>query len=478
MRCLGSALLAACAGLAPAAAQNLPLPTLPVSLTTSSRTATVTWSEAPIVDGRALSNIDLSAAGDSASAITFVGLYALDCDYRLRLSKVPKEAGFNRHIELVYEIADNITGVGLPLRTDTLDVYFADTDYFFNPSIAGNLGVRFAPTSNQPATTLGTITMTIDGLSTSSSANQNYFATALNSVTMLSDTLRVQVTGPVPFPVPNPLPNGTRTITLNVTQAGVQAGIQNGLFASFSEGQAAPGDSVFWSSRYLFDPGGVIRADLESFEGYHVWRADLPDVDTDWTLLGEILQCDSKEEILLVDEAEALSTGLDLTYDPLARMFTLVDSDIHNDFPYRYAVSAFDRGFLGNPEDATFEGILATTEKVYPAPDGRNPDAGVYVVPNPYNERAAFEEGGPRVIFANLPTRCSIRIYTVATDYVVTLTHGPGRSGSTSPTSRQWDLRSEAGLTVAPGVYVFYVDGTDDGVPGSVQQYGKFVIAR
>jgi hypothetical protein len=462
----------------PASAQDLLLPTLPVSLEATTRQVTISWAEAPLSEGRSLSNVDLSASGDSASSITFSGIYALDCDYRLRLSKVPKEAGFNRHVEIVYEIADNISGVGFPVRTDTLDVYRPDTVYYFDPSIAGNLGVQFSPTVSQPAAALGTVAVHIGGLSTSSSPHQNYFATALNSVASLSDTLRVQVSGPVPFPVPNPLPNGTRTIVLDVTQAGTEFGIQNGLFATFDEGTAAPGDSVFWSSRYLFDSGGVIRADLQAFEGYHIWRADLPDVDNDWTLLAEISQCSSKEEIVLVNEDEALTTALELSYDPAARAFMLVDRDIHNDFPYRYAVSAFDRGFLGNQEDLTFEGILSTTEKIYPAPHTRNRTAGVYVVPNPYNERSQFEEGGPRVVFANLPTRCSIRIYTVASDYVATLLHGPGESGSTSPTSRQWDLRSEAGLTVAPGIYMFYVDGTDDSVPESVQQYGKFIIAR
>jgi len=282
----------------------------------------------------------------------------------------------------------------------------------------------------------------------------------------------------VPLPVPNPLPNGAISIVLTVTAPGVEFGIQNGLFASFTEGQAAPGDSVFWSSRYLFDSGGTIRADLQAFEGYHVWRADLPDVDDGWTLLGEISQCSSKEEIRLVNEEEALATALELTYDPVARTFLLVDRDIHNDFPYRYAVSTYDRGFLGNQEDVTFEGILATTEKVYPAPQARNPRDGAYVVPNPYNERSHFQEGAPRVVFANLPTRCTIRVFTAAADYVTTLTHGPGEAASTSPTSRQWDLRSDAGISIAPGIYVFYVDGVDDAVPESVQQYGKFIIAR
>jgi hypothetical protein len=489
-RRLAAVALAVCASLAPgtALAQDVPLPAPPVTAAPSSREVVISWPEAGQTEGRIVSNVNRSTLGDSASTVTIVGSYALDCDYRLRITKLPKDPGLNRHVQLVYEITDNISGVGLALRSDTLDVYVPNQDYSFDPDIAGDLGIRFGPNVNQPTSPLGTVLVTTGGLNTSSSASQYYFATALNSVNSLSDTLRVKVAGPVVQPVPSPLPAGTVVTTLLVTTPGQAFSIQDGQTISFSDGHAAPGDTTGWTARYLFAPSGIIRADLQAFEGYHLWRSDLPDVD-DFTLLGEIQQCASKHDFVLVSHDELLSTHLTLDYDSVARVFTVTDHDIHDDFPYRYAVSTFDRGFLGNPQDLTYEGERVTTEKLYPAARQRIASQKAYVVPNPYIKRSAFQEGGPRVVFANLPTTCTIRIFTVSADYVTTLRHGPGEPGSTSPTSREWDLRSEAGKEVAPGIYLYYIDGTNrvetplagggtNVVTQPFQQVGKLMIAR
>lgn len=468
--------------------EPLDLPVLDISVTPSSREVVVSWDEAGRTEGRRVSNINLSTLGPSASTPTIVGSYVLECDYRLRISKIPKDPGFGNHVQLVYEITDNTSGVGLAIRTDTLDVYEPDTEYPFpDPEIAGNLGIRFSPTANQPSQPLGTIQATVGGLSTSSSQIQNYFATAVTADSIPGGTLQVKVVGPVPFPVPSPLPPGTLSDTLLVTTPGEVIEIQNGLTLSFSAGHAAPGDTTFWTSHYLFHPSGIIRADLEAFEGYHVWRSDLPDVN-DFTLLGEIQQCDSKYRFVLAHENELLDADVTLDYNASTRTFSVTDDDIHNDFPYRYAVSTFDRWFLGNPKDSTSEGTLATTEKLYPAPSSRR-RGKAFVVPNPYVKRSAFQETGRRVVFANLPTTCTIRIFTVSTDYVTTLRHGPGEAGSTSATSREWDLRSDAGREVAAGIYLYYIDGTNraerelpeggtETVVEPFQQYGKLMIAR
>jgi len=480
---------AVCLGAAAAAgAQTLTLPLPEIAVQPSTRQVTVSWGEAEVTAGRRVSNLNTSTLGDSASTVTIVGEYTQECDYRLRITKIPRDPSFNLHVQLVYEITDNVTGVGLPIRTDTLDVYEPDVPYYFDPDIAGNLGIRFSPNVNQPMGPLGTIQVTTGGLSTSSSATRYYFCTALNTVAALSDTLLVKVVGPVPRPVPSPLPPGTLADTLSVTTAGEVFAIQNGQTISFSDGQAAPGDTTGWTSRYLFNPSGIIRADLEAFEGYHIWRSDLPNTN-DFTLLGEIQQCESKRDFVLVNENELLETNVTLDYDAVNRTFTVTDHDIHDDFPYRYAVSTFDRGFLGNPEDVTFEGVLATSEKLYPARSERSAAEKAFVVPNPFIRRSAFQERGARVVFANLPSTCSIRIFTVSADYVTTLHHGPGEPGSTSATSREWDLRSEAGADVASGIYIYYIDGTnraERALPGGgteivsqpFQQYGKFMIAR
>jgi hypothetical protein len=216
-----------------------------------------------------------------------------------------------------------------------------------------------------------------------------------------------------------------------------------------------------------------MEANLEAFEGYHVWRSDLPDVE-EFTLLGEIRQCASKFDFNLLDPDEVDELSIVLDYDPAGRSFRLTDRDIHDDFPYRYAVSTFDIGFLGNRQSLVFEGVLAKVEQnLYPAIQVRDPDRQAYVVPNPYKRSAAWEEDEAKIVFANLPPSCSIRIFSEAADHVATLQHGPGQSISTSPTSAIWNLVSDAGQDIAPGIYIFYIESTD-----GFQQSGKVIIAR
>ncbi|MGE5315556.1 MAG: hypothetical protein ACM3Q4_12740 [Acidobacteriota bacterium] len=99
-----------------------------------------------------------------------------------------------------------------------------------------------------------------------------------------------------------------------------------------------------------------------------------------------------------------------------------------------------------------------------------------YVVPNPYVGAASFEperfaisgRGERRLEFRNLPAKCTIRIYTVKGDLVRTLEHDGSNSGMVP-----WDLRTKDNLDVAPGLYIFFVDGKDAGTHS-----GKFAIIK
>ncbi len=101
---------------------------------------------------------------------------------------------------------------------------------------------------------------------------------------------------------------------------------------------------------------------------------------------------------------------------------------------------------------------------------------GPYVVPNPYVGAASFEpapfevqgRGDRRMEFRNLPRSCVIRIYTVRGDLVRTLTHDGSVEGFVA-----WDLRTKDNLDVAPGLYIYQVDG---GTAGT--SIGKFAIIK
>jgi hypothetical protein len=102
----------------------------------------------------------------------------------------------------------------------------------------------------------------------------------------------------------------------------------------------------------------------------------------------------------------------------------------------------------------------------------------IKVVPNPYLAASQFElptefrtGRGERVIkFINLPVTCTIRIYNVAGEHVITLDHAGSLSGGSE---RSWNLLNKDGLDVAPGLYIFHVDA-----PGIGETIGRFAIIK
>jgi hypothetical protein len=99
-----------------------------------------------------------------------------------------------------------------------------------------------------------------------------------------------------------------------------------------------------------------------------------------------------------------------------------------------------------------------------------------YVVPNPYVGAASFEpglfatsgRGERRIEFRGLPQYCTIRIYTVHGDLVQTLIHDGSTDGVVP-----WNLRSKDNLDVAPGLYIYHVDGGSSGT-----YVGKFALIK
>jgi hypothetical protein len=100
-----------------------------------------------------------------------------------------------------------------------------------------------------------------------------------------------------------------------------------------------------------------------------------------------------------------------------------------------------------------------------------------YVVPNPYVGAASFEpqrfavsgRGERKIEFRNLPVNCTLRIYTLTGELVRTLHH----NGDINHGIITWDLRNSDNLDIAPGLYIYHVDG------GSVGTFvGKFAIIK
>jgi len=157
--------------------------------------------------------------------------------------------------------------------------------------------------------------------------------------------------------------------------------------------------------------------------------------------------------------------------------------------PYFINVTAFDFGSpssgLGSLETSPVTGI----QSAYPQGDTTVGDTwkdSVYVYPNPYRIDGGYQEEGfegrekdlrdnapdrkRKVNFANLPPKCTIRIYTLDGDLVKEINHNVDVSNPLH-SHDGWDLITRNTQLVVSGLYYWTVE--DD--KGNVQ-VGKLVI--
>ncbi|MGE5797272.1 MAG: hypothetical protein ACM34N_10830 [Ignavibacteria bacterium] len=102
----------------------------------------------------------------------------------------------------------------------------------------------------------------------------------------------------------------------------------------------------------------------------------------------------------------------------------------------------------------------------------------IYVVPNPYvgynelepaNVLPGQGRGERRVYFENLPSRCTIRIYTLSGDPVRTLEHDAGPDNA----REFWNLLNKDGFSVSYGLYIAHIDA-----PGIGEKMIKFALIK
>ena len=101
----------------------------------------------------------------------------------------------------------------------------------------------------------------------------------------------------------------------------------------------------------------------------------------------------------------------------------------------------------------------------------------IKVVPNPYLANALWEAKnpytsgrGPRAIhFTHLPSKCTIRIFTVNGELVKEIEHESNIYDGTA----EWNLLTKDNLSASYGVYIYHVDA-----PGVGTKAGKFAIIK
>ena len=252
-----------------------------------------------------------------------------------------------------------------------------------------------------------------------------------------------------------------------------------------SEGTEDAAIAVTWTdiaeTTTLADGGGGVFYDgSQDLSGYRIYRSsDFQYVsDTEdpvfrgaaWTLL---------EDIPIGDAGSF--------FDMELGRYRYVDNDVEFGRRYGYYVSAYsaDPRTWTSANGTVVSDLPELESGLYNRSEATSALAGpvesfdIYAVPNPFifgDERRSFGLDNPyKIEFRNMPERATIRIYTLAGDLIRTIEHGPDTRGNLFGTA-SWDQKSDSGLLVAPGLYIYHVRSQTEGVSGDIT--GKLMIIR
>ncbi len=241
----------------------------------------------------------------------------------------------------------------------------------------------------------------------------------------------------------------------------------------------------------------------KDFEGYRIYKTkigfDVSAVQDIDAALNLAVEFDSASNGISFD-AGFTGARLEEPYffenDTTPYRYKYTFDKLQNGWQHAISVTAFDRGDEETQLESLESSRLANVFRIFPGQSG-NPgfvNGNPFVYPNPYYAGAAWDgsstfEEDKKIIFANLPSKCTVRIYTVSGDFIDELEHNESWNGNdtrwfktyadTAETQfsggeHAWDLLSTDGQIVARGIYLFSVEDHDS---GKIRQ-GKFVMIR
>jgi len=260
--------------------------------------------------------------------------------------------------------------------------------------------------------------------------------------------------------------------SINVEASGVDYEIDKGLMVDFPAGAYEAGDTLLMDALRAFVTNDQFSIDCETFEGYQVLRRSVEDRPDVYKIIANIGRCDTAAFFLPVDGTRHFvdlgirGDGEGVDPDPDA-------PTVLNGFPYYYSVVTYD--VLDDPASP---GKLVTSPvdeiKVYPAPPVGSSVQDVYVVPNPYEFNAGWEESATesKLQFMNVPQGAEIQIFDVTGNYVQTVRPEMKSDGETQSGRAEWDLKNGSGRDIVSGVYIYYITAGGD------EKIGRFVVVR
>lgn len=258
---------------------------------------------------------------------------------------------------------------------------------------------------------------------------------------------------------------------------------------------------VYWSnnSEFSVDP---ISSQMD-FEGYRVYKTtlgfDVKDVVDIAESLKRAAEFDQDGNTLFYNtgfDEVRLSTPVTFDGDTTKYHYRFSFDNVQDGWQHAVAVTSFDMGDEVNNLASLESSPLASMERIFPGTPGNNgfENGDPFVYPNPYYAGASWEgsstlEEDRKVMFANLPDECEVRIYTVAGDLVDEFVHNKDYSGGDirwfdtysdttntkfSGGEHAWDLLSRDNQIIARGIYLFSIKDLSSGKIFK----GKFVVIK
>lgn len=206
---------------------------------------------------------------------------------------------------------------------------------------------------------------------------------------------------------------------------------------------------------------------VNDFAGYRIYQASFRNVGP-WTQIADI----DKDEVLIEDG-----------------MVTFVREGLEQGVGYYFGVTAYDTGHNTPwPSDPSVTSlpplesglVNANSEPFYPVAAPSNNLEDVRVYPNPFRQHSRLKGADEdyRLEFVNIPSKCTIRLYTLAGALVREIEHDDGTGDESWGSRALGDYQVNQYLQyVAPGVYLYHVESHVSGHEGE-SKIGKFVIIK
>ncbi|MFA6457450.1 MAG: hypothetical protein WCW40_11560 [Bacteroidota bacterium] len=174
------------------------------------------------------------------------------------------------------------------------------------------------------------------------------------------------------------------------------------------------------------------------------------------------------DQVIITSELNRRLWVIDFAYPPSIPSSKYVSPAVGSIFLLR-TTKPFDRN---DHFEFTMTGNVTSTSKV------QHELANIYTVPDPYVAASSLEQhlvsldagrGDRRIDFVNLPSVCTISIFTSSGRLVRVINHSSTIENSREP----WDLRTKDGLEVTHGIYLWVVE-----TPGIGKRIGKLAVIK